>query len=43
MEHTKNDLIIHPFGPKYPTFENDIGCYSLGKYLKGIMARLGTS
>lgn len=33
-------MIINPFGPKYPSFENDIICYSLIKYLKGIIARM---
>jgi hypothetical protein len=39
-EFAKNDLIINPFNVKYPGFENDVGCYALMKYLRGIKVRM---
>ena len=35
-EHLKNDVLIPSFGPKYPDFRTDIGCFAVNKYIRGI-------
>lgn len=39
-EHIQNDMIIPAFSPKNQTFETDVGCLAVTKYLKGGVFKL---
>lgn len=39
-EHAKNDMFIPPFSPKYLTFQQDVGCLAVAKYIRGIAMKL---